>query len=263
VGIQSFNPEVGQLIQRRQNFDRLADNLRWLRERSGVHVHADLIAGLPGESLESFGAGFDRLLALRPQEIQVGLLKRLRGTPISRHDASWSMRYNPLPPYEILQNRLLDFATLGRLRRFAKFWDIFGNSGNFVDSLPLIWLPATGGTAELDAESDAESDASARVGSPFWQLLKWTDWLHQRGIKTSGVALTRQYQLLWDYLRGRHPADAVAMVLTRDYRRAGRKDIPPWLEVAVEAARVLPDPIRRTEGPALPKRQGRHLGVLP
>ena len=86
VGIQTFNPRVAELISRRQDFARLADNLRFLREHTGVHVHADLIVGLPGESLESFGEGFDRLLALGPQEIQVGMLKRLRGTPIVRHD---------------------------------------------------------------------------------------------------------------------------------------------------------------------------------
>jgi len=57
---------------------------RFLRGETGVHIHADLIVGLPGESVESFAAGFDRLIALRPQEIQVGILKRLRGTPIVR-----------------------------------------------------------------------------------------------------------------------------------------------------------------------------------
>ena len=91
VGIQTFNPEVAERISRKQNYERLADNLCFLRERTGVHIHADLIAGLPGESVESFGAGFDRLIALRPQEIQVGILKRLRGTPIIRHDAEWQM----------------------------------------------------------------------------------------------------------------------------------------------------------------------------
>ena len=82
--------------------------------------------------MESFAAGFDRLIALGPQEIQVGILKRLRGTPIVRHDAEWRMIYNAQPPYEILQNRLIDFATMQRLRRFAKYWDLVGNSGNFV-----------------------------------------------------------------------------------------------------------------------------------
>src|SRR5204862_533632 len=109
VGIQSFNQEVCKMISRRQDIARLEDNFHFLRGQTGVHIHADLIAGLPGETLESFAAGFNRLIALRPQEIQVGILKRLRGTPIVRHDTEWQMRYNPNPPYEILQNRLLDF----------------------------------------------------------------------------------------------------------------------------------------------------------
>ena len=139
VGIQTFNPEVGALISRRQNCERLADNFNFLRRETGVHIHADLIVGLPGETLESFGAGFDRLIALGPQEIQVGILKRLRGTPIVRHDAQWQMVYSAHPPYEILQNKLIDFATMQRLRRFAKYWDMVGNSGNFLESTPLIW----------------------------------------------------------------------------------------------------------------------------
>ena len=84
-----------QLISRKQDNDKIAENLRWLRAETGVHVHADLIVGLPGETIESFAAGFDRLVALRPQEIQVGMLKRLRGTPIVRHDAEWGMVYSP------------------------------------------------------------------------------------------------------------------------------------------------------------------------
>ena len=138
VGVQTFNAEVAERISRRQDYARLEDNLRFLREQTGVHIHADLIAGLPGESLESFAAGFDRLVALGPHEIQVGILKRLRGTPIVRHDAEWQMVYNPHPPYEILQNRLIDFATMQKLRRFARYWDLVGNSGNFVETTPLI-----------------------------------------------------------------------------------------------------------------------------
>src|SRR5213076_2828727 len=155
VGIQTFNSEVSQRIKRRQDHIKLADNLRFLRSETGVHVHADLIVGLPGESLESFAAGFDRLIALGPQEIQVGILKRLRGTPIVRHDHEWEMRYNPQPPYEMLQNKLLDFATMQRLRRFSRYWDLVGNSGNFVESTALIW---------------------SENGSPFWRFVQFSDW---------------------------------------------------------------------------------------
>ena len=85
AGIQTWNPEVQALISRKQDNGKAEENLRWLREHSSAFIHADLIAGLPGEDLVSFGRGFDRLYALRPHEIQVGILKRLRGTPIARH----------------------------------------------------------------------------------------------------------------------------------------------------------------------------------
>ena len=143
-----------------------------------------MIAGLPGEALESFAAGFDRLVSLGPHEIQVGILKRLRGTPIGRHDAEWGMVYNPHPPYEILQSRLIDFATMQRMRRFARYWDLVGNSGNFVESAPLIW---SGGA------------------SPFRAFMRWSDWLHGRIGRTDGIALARQA-----CLPERHGADGSA-----------------------------------------------------
>src|SRR5438105_1326020 len=139
VGIQSFDEEVCRRISRRQDFRKLEDNFHFLRAQTGVHIHADLIFGLPGETIASFAEGFDRLIKLNPQEIQVGILKRLRGTPIARHDADWQMVYNPQPPYEILQNKLIDFPTLQQMRRFARYWDLVGNSGNFVETTPLLW----------------------------------------------------------------------------------------------------------------------------
>ena len=163
VGIQTFNEEVGGSIKRRQNYERLDDNFRFLRSETGVHIHADLIAGLPGETLESFAAGFDRLIALGPQEIQVGILKRLRGTPIVRHDAEWQMVYNPHPPYEILQNKLIDFATMQRLRRFARYWDLVGNSGNFIETTPLIWSV---GRDSRRAEAEGESRLARTLAPP-------------------------------------------------------------------------------------------------
>jgi hypothetical protein len=89
--------------------------------------------------LESFAAGFDRLVALGPQEIQVGIFKRLRGTPIVRHDREWGMIYSPHAPYEVLQTKTMDFETIQRMRRFARYWDLMANSGNFLRTTPLIW----------------------------------------------------------------------------------------------------------------------------
>src|SRR6267142_314614 len=178
VGIQTFNPEVGSLISRRQNYERLADNFNYLRKETSVHIHADLIVGLPGETLDSFAAGFDQLVALGPQEIQVGILKRLRGTPIVRHDAEWQMVYNAHPPYEILQNRLLDFGTMQRLRRFARYWDLVGNSGNFVATTPLIWKVAQASRLCL-ADLNAAGGTPALL-SPFHSFLRFSDWLYAK-----------------------------------------------------------------------------------
>jgi hypothetical protein len=124
VGIQSWNPDVQARISRRQNNERAEENLKWLRSRSNALVHVDLIAGLPGEDMESFAAGFDRLYALRPHEIQVGILKRLRGTPIARHTGRHAMRYNPDAPYNVLQTDCISFEDMQRLSRFARFWEL-------------------------------------------------------------------------------------------------------------------------------------------
>jgi radical SAM superfamily enzyme YgiQ (UPF0313 family) len=237
IGIQTLNPEIESRISRRQDHARLQDNIRWLRERTGVHLHADLIAGLPGETLESFGQGFDQLLALNPQEIQVGILKRLRGTPIVRHTNEWAMVYSPVAPYEVLQSRSMSFRDLSRMRRMAKFWDIFSNNGNFRDSLPLLWLGK----------------------SPFTAFLEFSDALHAQGVKTSGIALTRQYQLLADYLKpsGGQLSEEVLRVLREDYCRSGRRDLPEFLrtsEMSSGNRRKASESCAR-----LPKRQSRHL----
>jgi hypothetical protein len=239
VGIQTFNEEVGAFIKRRQNYARLEDNFRYLRSETGVHIHADLIAGLPGESMESFAAGFDRLIALRPQEIQVGILKRLRGTPISRHDSEWQMTYTAGPPYEILQNRLIPFADMQRLRRFAKYWELVGNSGNFVETTPLFWSQST----------------------PFASFITFSDWLYARVRRTDSIALPRLMQLVFDFLTTERKLTAsfVAASMWRDYERTGRKDTPSFLAEHAQDQVLAPRTnARSTTGP---RRQSRHAAV--
>jgi radical SAM superfamily enzyme YgiQ (UPF0313 family) len=238
VGIQSFNEEVSTRISRRQDNSKLADNLRFLREQTGVHVHADLIVGLPGETVESFATGFDRLVDLAPQEIQVGILKRLRGTPIVRHDAEWGMVYSPHPPYEILQNKQLDFAAMQRLRRLSRFWDLIANSGNFVETAPLIWSEGR---------------------SPFWRFLDLSDWLFARIGRQHGIALPRLAELLFQYLTTENKLDPrqVAATISRDYQRGNRPDVPDFLRPYLPP----PDPGARSRivSRSLPRRQARHL----
>lgn len=234
VGIQTLDPTVAARISRRMDFARIDENLRFLRTHSSVHVHADLIVGLPGEDLASFARGFDSLLAMGPHEIQVGILKRLRGAPIVRHDAAFGMIWSDDPPYEILATDVLDFATMQRLRRFARAWDLVANSGNFVRSLPLLW----------------------RDASPFLRFLAFSDWLAIRCQVFFGIALHRLAEALFDHLVlviG-VPREEAGKALFADFQRTRPNDWPGFLRpFAGEAALERPRAPR-----AGARRQARH-----
>ncbi len=237
VGLQTLNPEVEARISRRQDHARLEDNLRFFAQHTHAHVHADLIVGLPGEDLASFARGFDQVVRLGVQELQVGLLKRLKGTPIVRHDAPYGMVYSPLPPFEVLQTNALTFDEVNALRRFARTWDAFGNSGHFVFTLGrLLAAPA----------------------SPFELMFRFSEWLSRQKIPTTGVALTRKFRLLFVFVTTELSWDRrdAAQSLFNDYRRTGKSDRPSWLDSLPDAA--LADEVRES---ALSARQTRHRGA--
>lgn len=200
IGIQTFSKPVLKNISRSQNFDRLEANLRFLREETGVHVHSDLIFGLPGETLDSFAAGFDQLMAMKPGEIQLGFLKRLRGTPIIRHTESAGLRFSPLPPYEILQTDLVPFAQLQAMKRFARYFDIYYNSGNFVLAMELLL---------------------ATAATPFSAFSRFAHWLYETTHQTHEFALVRRYELIFAYLTTQCSVDPAELgsALIRDYDR--------------------------------------------
>jgi radical SAM superfamily enzyme YgiQ (UPF0313 family) len=203
IGIQTFNEDVQALISRRQDNAQAEANLRWLREHTAAHLHVDLIAGLPGEDLASFARGFDRLLALRPHEIQLGILKRLRGAPISRHTQAFALDFNPAPPYEVRATRDIGAPTMRRIAHMAQAWDRVANSGRFPRTLAL--LPGEPGD-----------------GAAFMRFLAFSDWLTARAGRSHSLALEELATLLHEYLtRQREPADAVARALAEDYADSG------------------------------------------
>ncbi len=232
MGIQTFDPEVQARISRRQKNHLAEDNLRWLRSHSKAHLHVDLIAGLPGENLASFAAGFDRLVALGPHEIQLGILKRLRGAPIARHTRDFDLRFAPDPPYQILTTNCLDFQTLQRVSRFARYWDLIANSGRFKQTLP--WL--------LGA-------------SPFERFMAFADWLYASTGQTHALAHDRLVHLLQEFMRMQLAAPAEAeLALIDDYRSAGGRS-----RLSFEAADVVLPPPRKRQSGSTPARQARHL----
>ena len=211
IGIQSFNPEVQKRISRKQQHERTCHNLRWLRENTTAHIHADLIFGLPGETLESFGEGFDLLYSLGPQEIQVGILKRLRGTPIARHTQQYDMRYMDAPPYRILAHKDADFATVQRMVRFARYWDLIGNSGRFPETLPML-------LAER----------------PFDHFMSLSNWLFSTTTQTHRIALPKLFDLLCRHLVEVRslPVAAVHETLLADYKHNKLKGVPGFARAA-------------------------------
>ncbi|MEC4718829.1 DUF4080 domain-containing protein [Noviherbaspirillum sp. CPCC 100848] len=228
IGIQSFNPEVQSTISRKQNNDKSADNIRWLREHSHAHLHVDLIAGLPGEDIDSFAQGFDRLVALAPHEIQFGILKRLRGTPIIRHTEAFGLVFDPYPPYSILATDRIDFAAMQRLVRFARYWDLVANSGRFANTLPAILGDA-----------------------PFANFMALSDWLYAHTDATHRIALDKLAALVAQWLgsRGMDGKEAEALVGS-DYAGQAHKARPE-----TEKAE------RKGKADAAPQRQARHLAA--
>jgi hypothetical protein len=152
IGFQTFNPKTAALICRPGDPAAELGTLEKIRRETAAIVHADLIAGLPGEGLASFAAGFDRLWqalsppAARsgrpaPAEIQPGILKKLPGAPITRHSETHGMVYAPDPPYEALETAALPAADLDRIKNFARFWELLVNRGPFPDLVPALFPP--------------------------------------------------------------------------------------------------------------------------
>ena len=229
IGIQTWNPQVQALISRRQDDARAERNIAWLATQTNAHLHVDLIAGLPGEDLESFGAGFDRLVALGPDEIQVGILKRLRGAPIARHAEAYDLRFNPDPPYNVLATDRIGFAGMQRIARFARYWDLFGNSGRFRRTLPVL--------------------LGAR---PFERFIAFSDWLFAQTDSTHQLSLERQFELARGWLLGQGLAqDAIDASLLHDYTACGARGRPAFLTRGLSGS---------SDGAATaPRRQARHL----
>lgn len=211
VGLQTLNEEVGERIRRRQDLAKVAENFRFLREETGVYIHADLILGLPGESLESFASGFDRLFAMRPHEIQLGVLKRLKGTPIVRHEEDFEMVFEVTPPYEIRAHRDLSSQEIAGGKRMARYWDRLVNSGRFHSTVPWVWRDRP---------------------SVFWAFWEFSQWLFLRFQRDHAIPWEEYGRALYDYTGGARPEarSEIAMDLWADLRAGGFAHPPKYLE---------------------------------
>jgi radical SAM superfamily enzyme YgiQ (UPF0313 family) len=236
IGIQTLNADVAASIHRRLDMDKITANLRFLEEETNAHLHVDLIIGLPGESADSFGRNLNMLAGLTRAEIQLGVLKKLSGTTLDRHDAVHGMTYLPYPPYEILANDLIDFKAMQELKRMARFWDLLYNSGNFNGSVRLLW-----------------PDQDVYAG-----FLRFSKWLYEATESTWQIALKRLAELFFTYLTeelGLTKMEA-ANAIAADLLKVKGRPLPVVISSNMTLHPAFVE-ARNTQSPG--KRQARHV----
>ncbi|MBC7458815.1 MAG: DUF4080 domain-containing protein [Bdellovibrionaceae bacterium] len=212
VGIQTLNPEVAVSVSRKNDLVKVRDNFQFILEHTKIHTHADLIVGLPGETIESFGAGFDRLSQMGPDEIQVGILKRLKGTPIIRHETQFKMIYQKFAPFQIISTSTMSYSTLQKMNRFAKFWDLYANSGEFKNLMLHL---------------------KKQEGSLFWNFMGLVEFLNVKYSETHSISLMSLCEQAWNYLQQElHLTEEIATeIIVSDYCSGYKKrDLPPFLK---------------------------------
>ena len=139
AGVQTLNPEVARKIGRSPDTGKTLESLRRLIRETGATVHADLIFGLPGESWDSFRAGFNRMIRVcNPQEVQVNRLKGLPATRMVREARELGLLFSRDAPYPVLASDKMDFKTLQAVERFARIWELVHNRGRFPYALDLL-----------------------------------------------------------------------------------------------------------------------------
>ncbi|MDH5464993.1 MAG: B12-binding domain-containing radical SAM protein [Thiovulaceae bacterium] len=215
VGIQTLNQEIAKRIDRPLKIEKIKKNIAFL-EATDVHMHLDLIVGLPGEDLVSFGKNLDVLTSLSTAEIQIGILKKLSGTTLSRHDEEFGMVYSDLPPFDVLQTHAVPFKQIQQMKRFARFWDLYYNSGNFKASMQLLW-----------------KDKS--VFESFWDLSLW---IISQTQSTWKISLDRLGELLFEYMTSQLHLDEsfVSQTIVEDIFAIKGRNIPKKLRPFIKEA---------------------------
>lgn len=249
IGIQTLNETVSSLISRRQNHVKMQENFLFLRQHTHVHTHADLIVGLPAETLASFKKGFDQLIQWDPDEIQVGILKRLKGTPIIRHQEKFEMVYSENTPYPILKTKDLTFQELQQMNRFSRFWDMIANSGQF--NLTINFLKQKTKTEEK---------------SFFDLFFNLSLFLYDRHRSTFAISLINLAESVFRYLIDSLEISKIqaAELIYRDFCTIKKRDIPHYLKPFIEDTSRKNNSPRKTQvapKDSLRKRQSNHYAA--
>jgi len=223
VGVQTTNLEVLKEIRRKSSLDLLFKNVVKIKEYNNIHQHLDLIAGLPGEDITSFGKSFDDVFALRPDMFQLGFLKLIKGTGIRDREEEYGYTYTYEPPYEVLSNRWISFSQMLRLKLIEEVFEQYYNSHRF--------------------DNTVEYAIKAHSTSPFQFFYNLAEYWEQEGLYRVKHSSKKLYTLLYNYLVESVgvPSLVVNELLKLDY-------------LLNERALVLPLPLKKIEIPYFKQR---------
>lgn len=138
IGVQSTYPKTIAAIARAMDFAKVAASVKRIHTWKNIHIHLDLIAGLPYEDLQTFRASFNDVYALAPEQLQLGFLKVLKGSPMEEHAASYGIVYTSMPPYEVLATNWLSYEDICQLKQIEAVLELYYNSGQFTHSLRFL-----------------------------------------------------------------------------------------------------------------------------
>lgn len=138
IGVQSVNPETIREIRRTTDLDRLKQAVRKIREGKNIHIHLDLIAGLPYEDYDSFVTSFNAVYEMEPDQLQLGFLKVLKGSYLQEKILDYGIYYRSLPPYEVLYSRWLSYGEVLRLKKVEEMVELYYNSRQFRHTLKIL-----------------------------------------------------------------------------------------------------------------------------
>lgn len=138
IGVQSTNGATIKEIHRTMQLERLKEVVREVQKHENIHEHLDLIAGLPFEDYDTFAKSFDEIYELRPNQLQLGFLKVLKGSYMYEHAKEYEITYHSRPPYEVLKTKWLPYDDVLKIRQVEEMLEVYYNSGQFEVTMKVL-----------------------------------------------------------------------------------------------------------------------------
>lgn len=211
IGIQSTNPQTIKAIQRNMVIDKALEAIRRLAQAGNIHLHVDLIAGLPYEDLKSFAKSFDDVFSTGPQRIQVGFLKLLPGSRMRQEAATMDYLYTWFPPYEVMQSDAMSYEDLLMVKDVEHLVELYYNSKRFSHGLAL---------------------ANHLWGSAFAFFRDFAQYWRERSYFSYGHKMRKLYDIFLDFFHRKQPTvtDLAVEVLKFDFLLSeGKMGLPASL----------------------------------